>query len=245
MMKKKKYFIVTLFLCAGFFLANIQETKAAAENTGWSLTGTQTVTIQFDTYAKCMEYMDSSEARDLGYTDKVCSRWEQKFTGIKPISYAGFATESECESYASAHFIDDYKCAGTDIASSSTEVSKSSSSGSSTQVGSSVTATTGCEAGFDSVGGVCFPTTTGLSEAPVIVIISNIFSWLMGLFTTLAVAAFVVSGIQYLTAVGNEDQAKIAKNNAKFALLGIIIGLSGFIVVRAIASALSGASIFF
>ncbi len=110
---------------------------------------------------------------------------------------------------------------------------------------SNSSAVSGCEAGFDSVGGVCFPTTTGLSEAPVIVIISNIFSWLMGLFTTLAVAAFVVSGIQYLTAAGNEDHVKTAKDNAKFALLGIIIGLSGFIVVRAIASALSGTSIFF
>lgn len=102
-----------------------------------------------------------------------------------------------------------------------------------------------CEAGFEDIGGVCFPGNTGLSNAPIYVIVSNIFSWLMGLFTTLAVVAFVVSGIQYFMASGDEHMAETAKDNAKNASIGILVGLSGFIIIKAIAAALSGTSYFF
>lgn len=102
-----------------------------------------------------------------------------------------------------------------------------------------------CGAGFSVIGGVCFPTTTGLSSAPVQVILSNIFSWLMGLFTTLAVLAFVISGVQYLTSAGDEGQIETAKRNSQWSLIGVIVGLSGFVIVQAIATALSGQGFFF
>ncbi|KKP98513.1 MAG: hypothetical protein US25_C0008G0012 [Candidatus Moranbacteria bacterium GW2011_GWE1_36_7] len=110
-------------------------------------------------------------------------------------------------------------------------------------VGASIQAK--CGNGFQDVGGICFPMNTGLSSQPIYVIVSNIFSWLMGMFTTLAVLAFVVSGVQYLMAAGNADLAETAKDNAKNALIGIVVGLSGFIIIKAIAAALSGQSIFF
>ena len=102
-----------------------------------------------------------------------------------------------------------------------------------------------CGANFQDVGGVCFPTNTGLSNAPIYVILSNIFSWLMGLFTTFAVLAFVIAGVQYLLAAGDESLAEKAKENATYAIIGIIVGLSGFIIIKAIAAALSGQSILF
>lgn len=102
-----------------------------------------------------------------------------------------------------------------------------------------------CGANFTDIGGVCFPTNTGLSSAPIYVILSNIFSWLMALFTTFAVIAFVISGIQYFMASGDESLAESAKTNATNAILGIIVGLSGFIIIRAIATALSGQGYFF
>jgi len=109
---------------------------------------------------------------------------------------------------------------------------------------SSVAGLTGgaCGAGFASIGGVCFPASTGLSSAPISVILANIFSWLMGLFTTFAIIAFIISGIQYLTSTGDTDQIEKAKHNAMYALLGVVIGLSGFVIVNAIAAALSGQS---
>jgi hypothetical protein len=104
-----------------------------------------------------------------------------------------------------------------------------------------------CGVNFQDIGGVCFPTNTGLAnpQGGIAQILSNLFSWLMGLFTTFAVIAFVVSGIQYFMSTGNEDLAETAKDNAKAALVGIIVGLSGFIIIKAIAAALSGQSYFF
>lgn len=102
-----------------------------------------------------------------------------------------------------------------------------------------------CGVNFKEVGGVCFPVNTGLSDAPIYVILSNLFSWLMGLFTTFAVIAFVISGIQYLTSAGDDGQMETAKRNATYAIIGIVVGLSGFIIIKAIAAALSGQSYFF
>lgn len=102
-----------------------------------------------------------------------------------------------------------------------------------------------CEAGFQDIGGICFPMNTGLSSTPIYVIVSNIFSWLMGLFTTLAVLAFVISGVQYFMSSGDESMAEKAKENATNAIIGIVVGLSGFIIIKAIAAALSGQSMFF
>ena len=98
---------------------------------------------------------------------------------------------------------------------------------------------------FTKIGGVCFPNSTGLSSAPISLILSNVFSWLMGLFTTFAVMAFIISGIQYLTSTGDEGQLETAKRNAMYALLGVVVGLSGFVIVKAIAAAISGQSYFF
>lgn len=105
--------------------------------------------------------------------------------------------------------------------------------------------TAGCETGFDKIGGVCFPTDTGLSEASITSILGNLFSWVMGLFTMLAIIAFVISGIQYLTAAGDDDRMENGKKNLTFSIIGVLVGLSGFVIVQAIASALSGSTNFF
>jgi hypothetical protein len=102
-----------------------------------------------------------------------------------------------------------------------------------------------CGDGFTKVSGVCFPTNTGLSNNTIYGILSNLFFWMMGLFVTLAVMAFVISGVQYFMASGNEDLAETAKHNATNAVIGIIVGLSGYIIVKAIAAALSGTSVLF
>ncbi|HOF42863.1 MAG TPA: pilin, partial [Candidatus Moranbacteria bacterium] len=99
--------------------------------------------------------------------------------------------------------------------------------------------------GFTEIAGVCFPTQTGLSSAPIYIILSNIFSWLIGIFTIIAIIAFVISGIQYLVSAGNEEQIQIAKRNAKNSLIGVIVGLSGFVILRAVVAALSGSGFLF
>ena len=90
----------------------------------------------------------------------------------------------------------------------------------------------------ETIGGICFPTDTGLPDTPIANILSNLFSWIMGLFSALCVMAFVISGIQYLTSAGDMELIKKAKNNAQWSIVGVLVGLSGFVIVKAIESAL-------
>lgn len=93
--------------------------------------------------------------------------------------------------------------------------------------------------------GVCFPGGTGLSEAPVADLLIKLMNWLLAIFGFLAIIAFVISGIQYFMAAGDEKTAETAKRNMKYSIIGIVVTLSGWIIIQAIDSALSGSSVFF
>lgn len=91
----------------------------------------------------------------------------------------------------------------------------------------------------DPTTGVCFPTDTKLPDTPVLIILGNFFGWLLAIFGFLAIGAFVISGIQYLIASGEEDMAKAAKRNMKWSIVGVIVGLSGYLIMQAVFEALS------
>ena len=109
--------------------------------------------------------------------------------------------------------------------------------------GSEITGLNCEEEGFvEGAGGVCYPITTlpdptgpngGIFE-----ILSNLLSWLLGLFGIFAVMAFVISGIQYLTSAGDQDMLEKAKRNAQYSLIGVVVGLSGFVIIKAIDAAM-------
>ncbi|OGI25114.1 MAG: hypothetical protein A3J76_02720 [Candidatus Moranbacteria bacterium RBG_13_45_13] len=68
--------------------------------------------------------------------------------------------------------------------------------------------------------------------------------WLLGIFGFLAIISFIISGIMYLTAAGDEDQQKKAKKQMQWSVVGVIVGLSGFIVIKAVDAWLRGNNIF-
>lgn len=84
----------------------------------------------------------------------------------------------------------------------------------------------------------------GLPDATVSGIIKGIVMWLLGIFGFLGIIAFVISGIYYLTAAGDAEQEKKAKLVMKMAIMGILVGLMGFIVIQAINMMLSAKSRF-
>lgn len=109
----------------------------------------------------------------------------------------------------------------------------------------SVQAAVTCPTGFNNSGaGVCIPTQTGLSQSSVEYILETFMKWLLGIFGFLTIIAFVISGIQYLTAAGDEGQAEVAKRNMKYSIIGIIVALSGFVILTAISGLLSGSVVF-
>ena len=71
-------------------------------------------------------------------------------------------------------------------------------------------------------------------------IVATIVGWLLAIFGILGILGFVISGIMYLVSFGDETMAKKAKSGMLFSIIGIIVGLSGFIVMQAINGLLIG-----
>lgn len=95
---------------------------------------------------------------------------------------------------------------------------------------------------FEEKAGVCVPTeaSTGLSDTAAADIIKNFMFWILGIFGFIAIIAFVISGIQYLTSAGEEKQIETAKRNMKWSLVGVIVALSGMVIIFAVDTALGG-----
>lgn len=91
-----------------------------------------------------------------------------------------------------------------------------------------------CATGYTKVSGVCFPENTGLSDKSVLDIIAALVGWLFALFGFIAIIGFVISGLQYLFSAGDEGRAETAKRNMKYCIIGIIVALSGYIMVKAV-----------
>ncbi len=81
---------------------------------------------------------------------------------------------------------------------------------------------------------------TNLPMGEVMKVISNIMQWLLMLVGFLAVIAFVISGILYLTAGGDEDQIAKARRAFMGAMMGVIVSLLGLIVLGGVQDILSG-----
>ncbi len=99
---------------------------------------------------------------------------------------------------------------------------------------------------FDGSSGVCIPTasSTGLSDKDVSELLTTFMNWLLGIFGFIAIIAFVISGLQYLTAAGDEKQAETAKRNLQYSIIGIIVAFSGFVVLTAVNAFFQGSSTF-
>ncbi|MFZ2187073.1 MAG: pilin [Candidatus Moraniibacteriota bacterium] len=82
--------------------------------------------------------------------------------------------------------------------------------------------------------------TGGLVNMSVYDLVTRVMNWLLGLIGVLAVIAFVISGILYLTAAGDEDQVEKAKSIMMYAIIGLVVALIGLIVVNAIAGLTGG-----
>lgn len=84
-----------------------------------------------------------------------------------------------------------------------------------------------------------------LPGGSIYLIIAATLSWLLAVLGFVAVMGFVISGIQYLVSAGNEDMIETAKRNMKYSIIGVIVALSGWIVIQAIDRALNGTTTIF
>ena len=106
---------------------------------------------------------------------------------------------------------------------------------------SAIAATNGSYGGF-SGGGWTLTNPYGLPSGSILGIISNLLFWLLAIFAVAGIVGFVLSGIFYLLAGADEGNAEKGKNGMTWSIIGIIVGLSGFVIMQAVASLLGGAS---
>ncbi len=80
----------------------------------------------------------------------------------------------------------------------------------------------------------------GLPTGSIYGIIGNLLMWLLGIFGFVGVIGFVISGIMYLVAAGDEDMIGKAKKAMTYSIIGVVVGLLGVVVIQAINLALNG-----
>ena len=83
-------------------------------------------------------------------------------------------------------------------------------------------------------------TQTNLPQGSIFSILTLGMQWLLGIVGILAVIAFAISGILYLTAAGDEDRIATAKKAMTYAIIGLVVALIGLILITAIRTLLTG-----
>jgi hypothetical protein len=83
------------------------------------------------------------------------------------------------------------------------------------------------------------PTDTGLPSGTIVKILTNGMNWLLYIVGILGVIGFVIAGILYLTAAGDDDQIKRAKKAMVFSIIGVVVALIGVVVINAVKGILS------
>lgn len=76
--------------------------------------------------------------------------------------------------------------------------------------------------------------TASLPEGTIFGIIQTTMNWLLAILGFLGVIGFVIAGILYLTAAGNEDQIGQAKKAMTYSIFGVIVALIGFVIIQAV-----------
>ncbi len=75
---------------------------------------------------------------------------------------------------------------------------------------------------------------------PIICVLSTFMNWLLAILGIVAVIAFVIAGLQYLLAFGQPKAMESAKNTMLGAIIGIVVALSGVIVILSVDMLLRG-----
>jgi hypothetical protein len=86
------------------------------------------------------------------------------------------------------------------------------------------------------------PGGTGLPSGSLIGILTNGMNWLLIIVGILGVIGFVIAGIIYLTAAGDEGQIERGKHTMIFSIVGVIVALLGVVIIKAVQGMLGGTS---
>ena len=95
--------------------------------------------------------------------------------------------------------------------------------------------------------GVVIPGNTGLPSGTLAGVIQNLTMWLLGIFGFLAIISFVITGIMHFmggSMTGEKKDVSKAEKQMQWSIAGVIIGLMGYIIIKAVDAWLRGSSVF-
>jgi len=104
--------------------------------------------------------------------------------------------------------------------------------------GDSSSSPTYSSSGAPAGGGFSLGSSYGLPSGSIFGILSNLLDWLLAIFAILGIVGFIISGILYLTSAGDDTQIEKAKTAMMYSIMGILVGLIGFVVMQAVFSLL-------
>ena len=84
----------------------------------------------------------------------------------------------------------------------------------------------------------------GTPRGNIIDIIGAAMNWLLAILGFLGIIGFVIAGILYLTAAGDEGRIESAKSAMMYSIIGIIVALLGFVIIQAVTAWLGESSSF-
>lgn len=97
-----------------------------------------------------------------------------------------------------------------------------------------------CFVFFANAQGVALPTNVGLPSGSLTGVVSNFTNWILGIFGFLAIISFLVSGLMYFLAAGDDKAQEKAKKQMTWSIMGVVIGLVGLVVIYAVDMLLNG-----
>jgi hypothetical protein len=74
----------------------------------------------------------------------------------------------------------------------------------------------------------------GLPKNTIYGIVTKALGWILAIFGFLGIIGFVIAGIIYILSVGDDDRMKIAKKAMLYSIIGVIVGLSGLVIIIAV-----------
>jgi hypothetical protein len=86
------------------------------------------------------------------------------------------------------------------------------------------------------------PSGTGLPSGGLLQILTSGMNWLLVVVGILGVIGFVIAGILYLTAAGDEGQIEKGKTAMIYSIVGVIVALLGVVIIKAVQAMLGGSS---
>ncbi|NTW29926.1 MAG: hypothetical protein HGB34_03950 [Candidatus Moranbacteria bacterium] len=77
-------------------------------------------------------------------------------------------------------------------------------------------------------------TTGGLTTDNIGLILVRIMNWVLGILGIGAIISFVIAGILYLTAAGDESKTEKAKGMMTYAIVAVVVALVGYVVINTV-----------